>query len=67
VATSTIRDDSAVPSRIGVLREPGFRRFWIGQSILFIGSQVIVLALSLTAVIMLDASAPDSADRPGRR
>ena len=43
--------------RFGVLREAAFRRFWIGQSISFVGSQVTDLALPLTAVILLDASA----------
>lgn len=46
-----------MPDRIGVLREPAFRRFWIGQSISFVGSQVTSLALPLTAVILLNASA----------
>ena len=43
--------------RAGVLREPAFRSFWIGQSVSFVGSQVTDLALPLTAVIVLDASA----------
>jgi MFS family permease len=44
--------------RLGVLREPAFRRFWIGQSVSFLGSQVTTLALPLTAVILLHAG-PD--------
>jgi MFS family permease len=44
-----------VSDRLGVLREPAFRRFWIGQSVSFLGSQVTALALPLTAVILLEA------------
>jgi MFS family permease len=46
-----------VPDRLGVLRDAAFRRFWIGQSISFIGSHVTELALPLTAVLLLDATA----------
>jgi MFS family permease len=49
---------AGVSDRLGVLREPAFRRFWIGQSVSFLGSQVTALALPLTAVILLDAG-PD--------
>jgi MFS family permease len=34
-----------------------FRRFWIGESISFLGNQVTGLALPLTAVLVLDATA----------
>jgi MFS family permease len=47
-----------MPDRLGVLSEPAFRRFWIGQSVSFLGSQVTALALPLTAVILLGAG-PD--------
>ena len=40
---------------LGVLRDATFRRFWIGQSISFVGSHVTELALPLTAVLVLDA------------
>jgi MFS family permease len=50
---------SPMTDRFGVLREPQFRRFWIGQSISFVGSQVTLLALPLTAVILLDATAEE--------
>jgi MFS family permease len=46
-----------VSDRLGVLREPAFRRFWIGQSISFVGSHVTELALPLTAVLLLHATA----------
>ena len=36
---------------------PGFRRFWIGQTVSLIGDQVTLIALPLVAVIALDASA----------
>jgi MFS family permease len=56
-AAQRIRDHCPVTDRFGVLRAAAFRRFWIGQSISFVGSQVTELALPLTAVILLDASA----------
>jgi hypothetical protein len=43
-------------SRLGVLGESAFRRFWIGESISLLGTQVTALALPLTAVVLLDAS-----------
>ena len=49
---------AGMSARLGVLRETAFRRFWIGQSVSFLGSQVTSLALPLTAVILLQAS-PD--------
>lgn len=45
-----------MPDRLGLLRQPAYRAFWIGQSISFIGSHVTELALPLTAVIVLDAA-----------
>jgi MFS family permease len=39
-----------------LLGEPVFRRFWIGQSVSFVGTQVTELALPLTAVIILGAT-----------
>ncbi|HSO30618.1 MAG TPA: MFS transporter [Candidatus Sulfomarinibacteraceae bacterium] len=40
-----------------LLRMPDFRRFWIGQTISVIGDQVALVALPLTAVIVLQADA----------
>jgi MFS family permease len=41
-----------------LLRENAiFRRFWIGQSISLMGDQVTLIALPLTAVLVLDANA----------
>jgi predicted MFS family arabinose efflux permease len=38
-------------------QRPLFRRFWIGESISFLGNQVTDLALPLTAVLLLGATA----------
>src|SRR5829696_1126071 len=38
-------------------RRPMFRRFWIGETISFLGSQITDLALPLTAVLALGATA----------
>jgi predicted MFS family arabinose efflux permease len=38
-------------------RRPMFRRFWVGESISFVGNQVTDLALPLTAVLLLGATA----------
>ncbi len=42
--------------RLGVLGETAYRRFWIGESISVLGSQVTELALPLTAVLLLGAT-----------
>ena len=36
---------------------PEFRRFWLGRSVSFVGSEVTVVALPLAAVLLLDADA----------
>jgi MFS family permease len=41
---------------IGRLEQPGFLLFWIGQSVSRLGSQVTLLALPLTAILVLDAA-----------
>jgi MFS family permease len=41
----------------GLFRNPNFRMLWLGQTISMFGSQVTALALPLTAVLMLNASA----------
>jgi MFS family permease len=38
-----------------LLRELQFRRFWIGQTVSLFGDQVTLIALPLTAVLVLDA------------
>jgi predicted MFS family arabinose efflux permease len=43
-------------SRLGVLADPAFLRFWLGESISLVGSEVSTLALPLTAVLILDAT-----------
>lgn len=40
-----------------LLRLPDFRRFWLAESLSLLGDQVTVIALPLTAVLVLDASA----------
>ena len=42
---------------MNLLRERDFRLFWSGQTISLIGDQVTLLALPLTAVLLLDADA----------
>lgn len=44
---------SAAPA----IRQPGFPRLWLGQSVSLLGSQVTLVALPLTAVLTLHASA----------
>ncbi|MEO6294653.1 MAG: MFS transporter [Candidatus Limnocylindria bacterium] len=39
------------------VRSTNFRRFWIGQSVSFLGSEVSLLALPLIAVVTLNADA----------
>jgi MFS family permease len=40
-----------------VLRERGFRRFWLGETVSLVGDQITLIALPLVAVLELDASA----------
>jgi hypothetical protein len=40
-----------------LLREQTFRRFWIGQTVSLFGDQVSLLAIPLTAVLVLHAGA----------
>src|SRR5947209_4097552 len=40
-----------------LLAEPSFRRFWTGQTISLFGDQVTLIALPLTAVLVLHAHA----------
>jgi MFS family permease len=44
---------------VSLLREPNFRRFWLGQTISLFGDQITYIALPLTAVLVLDASASE--------
>ncbi|ALC29384.1 MULTISPECIES: MFS transporter [Streptomyces] len=41
----------------GLLRQATFRRFWAAQTVSFLGDQVSTIAIPLTAVLALDASA----------
>lgn len=45
--------DSLFPSDLGI----DFRRLWIGQTVSLLGSQVTFIALPLTAILLLDATA----------
>ena len=42
---------------VGVLRHPNFLKFWTGQTVSLFGSQISLLALPLTAVLLLKATA----------
>ena len=42
---------------IGLWQNPNFRKLWLGQSISAVGSQITFVALPLTAVLLLNASA----------
>lgn len=42
-----------------LLREPDFRRLWLGQTVSLFGDQVTLIALPLAAVLVLDASAAE--------
>lgn len=42
---------------MSLLREPNFRRFWLGQTISLFGDQITFIALPLVAVLVLDADA----------
>jgi MFS family permease len=44
---------------MSLLREADFRKFWVGQSISLFGDQVTYIALPLTGVLVLDASAAE--------
>jgi hypothetical protein len=46
-----------MPIVSGVWRDKDFVRLWTGQSISTVGSQVTTLALPLTAIVTLNASA----------
>jgi MFS family permease len=43
--------------RLGVLRQPDFRRLWLGHTISQFGTQVTALALPLAAILVLQAGA----------
>src|SRR6266536_5581619 len=42
---------------VPLLRQPLYRRFWAGRTISVFGDQVSALAIPLTAILVLDASA----------
>jgi MFS family permease len=44
---------------MSLLREANFRKFWVGQTISLFGDQVTYIALPLTGVLVLDASAAE--------
>ena len=48
---------AAAPEPPPLLRQPEFLKLWAAQSISMLGDQVTLLALPLTAVLTLDASA----------
>lgn len=48
-------------SVLSLWRDPSFRRFWLGEGISLLGSQVTLLALPLSAVLLLDAGPAEMA------
>jgi MFS family permease len=56
-AAVTAETAAAAPTLVPLHREAQFRRFWIGQTISVLGDQVSALALPLTAVLALHATA----------
>lgn len=52
------REPSAPPRRrLGLLRERDFLKLWTGQTISLLGSEITVLALPLTAILLFHATA----------
>jgi MFS family permease len=56
-AAVTAEPAAAAPTLVPLHRDQQFRRFWVGQTISVLGDQVSALALPLTAVLALDATA----------
>jgi MFS family permease len=54
----TVPDSARV---LSLWRDPSFRRFWAGEAISLLGSQVTALALPLSAVLLLDAGPAEMA------
>jgi hypothetical protein len=48
---------------MSLLRERGFRGFWLAQSVSLLGDQVAVIALPLVAVLVLAMLLPPSSSR----
>jgi MFS family permease len=45
--------------RLGLLRDPNYRRYWIGETVSMTGSAMAVVAMPLTAVLVLHAGVFD--------
>jgi hypothetical protein len=56
VTTARLRHPFAQRLDGKLIGQPGFRRLWFGQTVSQFGSQITVLALPLTAVLILHAS-----------
>jgi MFS family permease len=56
-AAASAEPVAAAPTLVPLHRDPQFRRFWVGQTISVLGDQVSALAIPLTAVLALNASA----------
>lgn len=52
--TRPAQPEQPIPSE--PLRDPDFRRFWLGESVAMLGSQVSLLGLPLAAVLVLQAT-----------
>lgn len=44
---------------MSLLRQPNFRKFWMGETISLFGDQITLIALPLAGVLVLDASAAE--------
>jgi hypothetical protein len=42
---------------MGLWHNPNFRKLWVGRTVSAVGSQITFIALPLTAVLLLNASA----------
>jgi MFS family permease len=56
-AAASAEPVAAAPTLVPLHRDPQFRRFWVGQTISVLGDQVSALAIPLTAILALHASA----------
>lgn len=46
-----------MPPRLsGLWRHPDFRKLWAGQTVSLVGSQVSLLAVPLTAILLVEAA-----------
>lgn len=56
---TTTQGPEAPPDKPGLMANQDWRRFWVGETVSLIGTQVTTLALPLVAILTLQASAFD--------